>query len=340
MQISDRVLVTGASGFIAKHIVLHLVRAGWTVRGTVRNAQAGEAIRHILEREGASGGRFEFAVADLTRDAGWDAALSGCRYVLHTASPFPGRQPRDASVLVTVARGGTLRVLEAAKRQRVERAVVTSSVASIFYGHDIENDRVFGEADFSNVDSPSISPYAVSKTQAERAAWETVLGSNLELATINPSLVLGPTLDDRLGTSAKLLRLIMSGRVLLLPDIRFGIVDVRDVAEAHVRAMQLPAADGRRFIVSAGEKSLSEIADLLARAYPDRSRRISRRRLPTGLIHFAARFSSRAAMLDAEIGRTKKLDTTSARNILGLEFRSSDEAILSLAESLIRFRCI
>lgn len=327
--------MTGASGFIAKHIVLQLVQTGYRVRGTVRSAEKAEEVRVALRRHGGDPALFEPHVADLTRDTGWAEAMVGCDLLLHTASPFPRSQPRDKFGLVDVARGGTVRVVRTAVLAGVSRVVLTSSIASIVYGHPGRGERWFGEADVSDVESADISPYAVSKTLAERAAWEEVEGTRTELATINPSLVFGPLLDRTMGTSVQLIEMMMSGRLPVLPDVTFGIVDVRDVAAAHVAALTASKAAGRRFVVSAEERSLLDIARHVAVAHPAFAGRVPRRRLPTWAVKAAAFVSPSARMLAAEIGRTKRLETAPAREILGLSFRSGDEAIGATASSLL-----
>ncbi|ALN73741.1 NAD-dependent epimerase/dehydratase family protein [Aureimonas sp. AU20] len=333
----ETVLVTGCTGFIAKHIVLALVREGARVRGSLRDPARAVELQRLLQAAGLPVDRFENVRADLNREEGWREAVEGCRFVLHTASPFPASQPRDKFALVPEARGGAVRVLEAAKAAHVERVVLTSSVASIFYGHEGERSKLFTDRDVSNVESESISPYAVSKTEAEKAAWQTLAGSGTELVTINPSLVFGPLLDERLGTSATLVRLMMSGRIPAVPKIGFGVVDVRDVAAAHVAALTHPAAAGRRFIVSGGALSLMDIADELRASFPQLARRMPKHLFPSTPIRLAARVSRRARMLAAELGDAKRLDTGPAREVLGMEFREPREAVRALGESLIRF---
>lgn len=332
----DRILVTGASGFIAKHIVLKLLQSGHRVRGTVRDFAKGEALQQTMVQYGAPVDRLSVVVADLTRDKGWDEAVSGCHAVLHTASPFPVSQPSNKFGLVPAARDGTIRVCRAAAAQGVRRVVLTSSVASVMYGHPPRT-TAFGEADFSNVDSDLISPYAVSKTLAEKAAREVLAQTETELVTINPSLVFGPLLDGVAGTSARIVAMMMNGRVPALPNVRFGIVDVRDVAEAHVRAIDNPEVAGRLFLVSADTVPLRDITQILARAYPAYARRLYSWSLPDWAVRAAARVSRRAAMLAGELGNDRRLDTAPARDVLGIRFRSVETAAVDLAASLIRF---
>ncbi|MFD2239046.1 SDR family oxidoreductase [Aureimonas populi] len=330
------VLVTGLSGFVAKHVARELLARGYAVRGTVRSVTKGDEARAALSAAGCETGRLEIVQADLTDDRGWGEALAGCRFVQHTASPFPASQPRDKFALVPVAKGGTLRVAEAAKAAGVERLVLTSSVVAVYHGHDGRADPRFTEADFSNVESPRISSYAVSKTLAERAAWETVEGTGMELAVLNPSLVLGPLMDRDPGTSADLVAMMMRGRLPLVPAARFGVVDVRDVAQAHVAAMERPEAAGRRFILTAGQRTLREIADALGNAFPEFRPRLPRATVPNALIEFAAKVSRRAGTLASELDQRRTLDTTAAREGLGMDFRSPEEAIRAMAESLLR----
>jgi dihydroflavonol-4-reductase len=336
----ETVLVTGCTGFIAKHIVLALVREGARVRGTLRDPARAVELLRLLESAGLPTDRFETVRADLNHDEGWREAAAGCRFVLHTASPFPGAQPREKFALVPEARGGAVRVLEAALVAGAERVVLTSSVAAIFYGHADDRGKLFTDQDWSRVEGAGISPYAVSKTEAEKAAWEVMSGSNTDLVAINPSLVFGPLLDDRPGTSANLIRMMLNGRMPAVPDIAFGVVDVRDVAAAHVAALTHPEAPGRRFIVSAGSLSLRDIAKELREAFPELARRPPRLTIPSGPIRLAARLSRRAAMLAAELGEAKRLDAGPAREILGLEFRPPKEAVNALAESLIRLKLV
>lgn len=336
MLTGETILVTGCTGFIAKHIVVELVRRGAKVRGTLRDPSRNAQIHRILAHEGLPIEGFSSVTADLREDAGWAGAVRGCRFVMHTASPFPAYQPRSKFALVPAARGGTVRVLEAAGNAGVERVVLTSSIASIYYGHHESPERVFGEGDWSRAESDSISPYAVSKTEAERAAWEVLQGSATQLVAINPSLVFGPLLDARPGTSASLIRLLMRGRLPAFPRMGFGIVDVRDVAQAHVAGLTVPEAAGRRFVLNGGNRTLSDIVAILSEAYPDLAPRLPKRQVPDGLIRFAARWSSRVRMLAAELGPAKQLDNGPAQAVLGLTFRSPEEAVRSLADSLLR----
>ena len=331
---TTRVLLTGISGFIAKHIAVQLLEAGHEVRGTVRSLDKAAAVEATLKRAGADTGRLECVAADLTADAGWDAAMAGCDFLIHTASPFPVQQSKDKFALVPVAKGGTLRVLEAAKRAGVRRTVLTSSVVAVYYGHEGRLDPSFSEADWSVVESPTISDYAVSKTEAERAAWSCVEASGMELVTINPSFVQGPLLDAEAGTSARLTAMMMTGKMPAVPDVAFGVVDVRDVARAHVLAMTHDEAAGRRFIVSGGTLTMREIAAAIGKADPSVRKKLPKFTLPDFVVKLAALVSSEARSALPELGRCKRLDTGPAQAVLGLAFRSPQEAVGVMAHSL------
>ncbi|MEH6721743.1 MAG: NAD-dependent epimerase/dehydratase family protein [Aurantimonas endophytica] len=330
----DTVLLTGVSGFIAKHVALRLLDRGYRVRGSVRSAGKGAEVRATLAKHGAAVERLDLVEADLLAEAGWADAAAGCRFVIHTASPFPMAQPRDRFALVPAAREGTLRVIAAARKAGGERMVMTSSIVAVYQGHEGRTDVRYGEADWSNVDSPSVGAYAVSKTEAERAAWEASRDAGLELSVINPAFVLGPLLDADAGTSAMVIAMMMRGRTPVVPDVAFGIVDVRDVADAHVAAMEVPSAAGHRFILSAGTRSLMEIGRHLASAEPTLRRRVPRFVLPDYVVRTAALVSRQARLLLPELGRAKDLDTDLARTTLDIVFRSPEEAIAATATSL------
>ena len=239
----SEVLVTGGSGFIGTHVILQLLAAGHRVRATLRTPARQSEVLAMLQRGGATDtGPLSFYAADLTRDDGWAQAATGCDYVLHIASPLPAHVPKDENELIVPAREGTLRVLRAARDAGVKRAVVTSSFAAIGYGH-VRRSHPFDETDWSELDGPAVQPYPKSKTLAERAAWHFVAqeGGGLELATVNPVAVLGPVLGPDVSTSIAMVQALLAGRIPAVPRISFGLVDVRDVADLHLRAMTSPA---------------------------------------------------------------------------------------------------
>jgi dihydroflavonol-4-reductase len=333
LSMPDRILVTGATGFIAKHCIKLALARGYDVRGTARRPGAAAAVRAAV---GAPGGRLEIVLADLTRDEGWADAVRDCRFVLHTASPLPLRPPRNAEDLVRPARDGTLRVLKAAAGANVERTVVTSSTAAVISGREQPRDHVFSEADWSDAKGP-IGAYPLSKTLAERAAWDFIAGdgSGMSLAVINPSAVLGPALDADLSISALAVSSLLRGRIPAVPPLSLTIVDVRDVAEAHLRAMERPEAGGERIIATSGPLWMKEIGEILRRHFPQYARRIPRREIPAGLLRLVGRLvpPMRPHLRDLDVKR--RTSNEKARRLLGLTFRTPEEAVVAMGSSLI-----
>ncbi|MGC1944765.1 MAG: aldehyde reductase, partial [Candidatus Acidiferrales bacterium] len=243
------VLVTGGSGFIGSHSIVQLLAAGHRVRTTVRSQKREGDVRAMLKEGGAEpGDRLSFIAADLEGDAGWREAAAGCEYVLHVASPFPQTVPKNEDELIVPAREGTLRVLRAARDAGVKRVVLTSSFAAIGYGHKAQQGP-FDETYWTDPGANDIAPYVKSKTLAERAAWDFIdkEGGNPELSVVNPVGVFGPVLSADYSTSILLVQRLMKG-MPGCPRLYFGVVDVRDVADLHIRAMTDPAAKGERFL--------------------------------------------------------------------------------------------
>lgn len=334
----ELVLVTGGSGFIGAHCILRLLAGGHMVRTTVRSRTREAEVREMLRRAGAEPGeRLEFAEANLTSDGGWAEAVAGCAYVLHVASPFPVNQPRDADELVRPAREGTLRVLKAARDAGVRRVVQTSSFAAVGYGHP-ERAAPFDETDWTNLDGPGVTAYVKSKTLAERAAWDFIAreGGGLELATVNPVGVLGPVLGRDLSSSVELLRSLMEGAVPAAPRTWFGLVDVRDVADLHVRAMTSPAAKGERFIATGGDfLSVIEMARILRAEAGPLGKKAPSWQMPDWLVRLMALFMPAARATVPELGKMKNATSAKAKRLLGWTPRTPREAILASAESLV-----
>jgi nucleoside-diphosphate-sugar epimerase len=333
-----RVLVTGGSGFVAAHCILRLLADGYRVRTTVRSLAREGQVRAMLTQGGAEpGDRLEFVQADLLSDEGWSEAVAGCDYVLHVASPLPMLQPRNHDVLVRPAREGTLRVLKAAHGAGVRRVLLTSSFAAVGYGHP-PREAAFTEADWT--DPTAEGAYIKSKTLAEQAAWDFVAGEGkgLELATVNPVVILGPALDADSSVSVALIKALLNGRLPFLPRRAIGIVDVRDVADLHVRAMTDPSAKGERFLCVSGDfMTIQEIAQTLREELGAVARRVPTRLLPAWIIRAASLFSAAAReAAGLEGGKRKSASNAKARQMLGWEPRPPREAILATAESLIR----
>lgn len=335
----DLVLVTGGSGFVGVHCIAQLLDAGHRVRTTVRSLSREAQVRQMLAVGGvaaAQSSSLSFVEADLLADAGWPEAVAGCRTVLHVASPFPAGAPAHEDELVRPAREGTLRVLRASRDAGVSRVVLTSSFAAIGYGVPIDG-HVFDETDWSNPDSREISAYARSKTLAERAAWDFLAreGEALELSVVNPVAVLGPAWGADLSTSIEIVRRLLAGALPGLPRLAFGAVDVRDVADLHLRAMTDPAANGERFLAVAGENvSLSAIATILKERLGQAAARVPTRVLPDWLVRAVALFDRTAALAVPELGKVRRISNAKARRVLGWSPRSNQEAVLASAESL------
>ena len=335
----ELVLVTGGSGFVGAHCILALLAQGYRVRTTVRSAGREATVREMLSVGGAEPGEaLEFAVADLESDEGWPAAVEGAAYVLHVASPFPPAAPKHEDELIIPARDGALRVLKAAEAAGVRRVVLTSSFAAIGYGHPAQ-DAPFTEATWTDVNGRDCSAYAKSKTLAERAAWDyvTLNPGAPELAVVNPVAVLGPVLGPDRSTSIELVQRLLDGGLPGAPQLSYGIVDVRDVADLHLRAMTDPAAAGERFLAVAGDfMSMHEVAMTLREHLGDSARRVPTRVLPNWPIRLVARFMRDLAQVAPELGSKKSASGEKARRVLGWAPRSNEDAVIATAESLQR----
>lgn len=338
MKQSQTVLVTGGSGFLASYIIARLLADGQRVRTTVRSLKREPEVRAMLkETEMEPGDRLSFFPADLLSDPGWAEAAAGCDYVLHVASPFPSEAPKHEDDLIVPARDGTLRVLRTARDAGVRRVVLTSSFAAIGYGHPRQA-APFDETTWTDLRS-DVSAYVKSKTVAERAAWDFVAaeGRELELSVINPVGIFGPLLGPDYASSIVLLRRLLDGDFPVCPRLYFGIVDVRDVADLHVRAMTEPAARGERFLAVAGDfLSIVEVARMLKRRLGPVARRVPTREIPDVLVRIAALFAPTVRQMVPELGKVKNATGAKARRMLGWTPRPNEEALVATAESLQR----
>jgi len=337
------VLVTGASGFIAIHCIIQLHEGGYRVRGTLRSMDRETDLRSTIAKFVQADDRLEFTRADLLEDAGWMEAVRGCEYVLHVASPFPLIHPKDENDLIRPARDGTLRVLRAAAECGVRRVVLTSSNAAISAGHPPSKTH-FDEDDWSPVDSPTIDPYSKSKTLAERAAWEFMQslpqGSALELAVVNPGLVLGPLPDTHQRTSGEMVYQLMSGKLPGLARIQMNGVDVRDVAAAHLAALVAPEAAGNRFLCVAEQYWIRDAAVILNKHFGSRGYKIRTNIFPTWAVYVAALFIKPARLVLRSINRQIDLDTSRIRRTLNWKPRGLEEMLVSMAESMIELKMV
>ncbi len=330
---SQTILLTGVSGFIAKHVALALLQAGFTVRGTVRRMDRGEEVRRALapHLDPAALDRLSFVQADLDADAGWAAAMPGVDTLVHTASPFPLAQPKNADELIRPAVDGTLRALRAAHAAGVKRVVLTSSAIAIV---PPETSGTYDESHWADPDAPSASAYAKSKILAERAAWDFASKNGLSLTTINPGLVLGAPLDGTFGSSVALIQRILKGQDPMLPMIDFAVVDVIDVAAMHLAAVQRPQTGGKRYAAVAGSLMMVDIGRMLKAQHP--TRWIPTRAAPAILLRVLALFDSALASVLSALNKTHAVRNDRAVAEMGIHFTPPEEAVKVTAEWLIK----
>jgi dihydroflavonol-4-reductase len=339
----ETVLVTGGTGFLAGHCIARLLTGGYQVRFTLRSPDKAREAQRNVAAAGVPTESLTFAVADLTSDANWAAAVSGCDYVLHVASPFPRGVPRNPGELIAAARDGTLRVLRAARDAGVRRVVLTSSFAAIGYGYPKSRTSAFTEEDWTRADSLSVPPYIRSKTLAERAAWDYVErrgagreGNGLELAVVNPVGIFGPVLGPRLSGSVGIVKAMLDGDLPRTPPLWTSVVDVRDAADLHVRAMTSPKAAGERFVAAAGDAiSFHHIAQTLRDRLGDEATRVPARDISSAYVRALAPFVPPLRQFRRNLDIVRHTDNSKARAVLDWEPRSSEEAITATARSLL-----
>lgn len=333
------VLVTGATGFVGLHTVIQLLAQGHTVRGTLRSPKRESEVRESVARHAGADDRLTLFQCDLTSDDGWDAAVAGCDYVQHVASPFIIGQPKHEDDLIVPARDGAVRVLRAAAKAGVKRTVMTSSVAAISAGHPRDTKHIFNEDDWSITLSPEIGAYEKSKTIAERAAWDFIKsdGAGMELAVINPGAILGPILNADSGTSGELVRQLMSRAMPACPRIGFSCVDVRDVASAHLAAMTTPEAAGKRFVCAIEFSWMVEVAKILDARFSDDGYKIPTGELPNWVPKLMQHFNPALKQIVPGLGQRRDYDNARIKSVLGWQPRSLEEMSISMAESMIKY---
>lgn len=326
-------LVTGGSGYIAGFLIRQLIDNCWTVHATIRNLAREGDVRDGLN---VDNDKLIFFAADLEHDTGWAEAIAGCTHVAHVASPFPLGVPKDADELIVPAREGVLRALRFARAAGIRRFVLTSSMAAIAYGH-AKGDRTYSEGDWSNLDDPNVMAYPRSKTVAERAArdWVAAEGGDMEFVSVNPAAVFGPLLSDDLSTSIELVKQLLEGKVPMCPDVGFGIIDVRDVADLHYRALTTPGIKDDRFICSGPFLKMIEVADILRANLGEQARKVPTRKMPNWLLRAMALLRPELKQLVAELGNIRGGDSSLAMQTLGWTMRPPEEALMATANSLI-----
>jgi dihydroflavonol-4-reductase len=335
------VLVTGATGYIARHCVAQALDAGYTVRGTARSVSSLAQLKADLAphlADPASIERFSLVAANLTSNDGWADAVNGVRFVLHVASPIPAAPPKDESELIIPAREGTLRVLRAALVAGVERVVVTSSTAAVTVGAPVGTR--FTEASWSNPDSKSIGAYEKSKTLAERAVWafaNNEAKDAMEIAVVNPGAVLGPMYGDAMSTSGEIVKKLMDRAIPACPDLTFGLIDVRDVAATHIGAMTAPDAPGTRYLCSGDSRSMREVAEILSRNYGPKGFKIPTGNLPNFALKFVAIFDKTVRLALNDLSRPHTFDNAKVVALLGRPLRDLETMTNGQADSLIEY---
>ncbi len=330
------VLVTGGSGYIGSWCVIGLLQQGYTVRTTVRDLRREAEVRASVGKMVDPGNRLSVHAANLTSDDGWDVAAEGAEYVLHVASPLGVPPPKDPNDLIIPARDGALRALRAAIKAGAKRVVMTSSVAATSPDPRAP-DGVSDETVWTDPNNPATDAYAKSKTIAERAAWDLIKaeGGQTSLATVNPALVLGPVLSKDFSDSVQIVQRLLSGKVPGLPRLGFNIVDVRDVADLHIRAMTDPAAGGQRFIAAGDFAWMADIAAILKARLGDQAAKVPTARAPDILLRLVALFDTDLKSVTPGLGRRRTFTSAKAQNVLGWKPRPLDETILDCARGLV-----
>lgn len=337
----ESVLVTGGTGFIAVHCILQLLNAGYRVRATLRDLNREDAVRAMLNEGGIEAGeRLTFIRADLSSDANWQEAVKDCTYVLHVASPTPKLNFKHEDEMIIPAREGVLRVLRASRDAGVKRVVLTSAIGAIVYGHPKQT-APYDETVWT--DATHAPAYQKSKTLAEKAAWDFIKreGGKLELSVVNPAAVMGPVLGPDYSHSIYLVKNLLTGKMAGCPKINACFVDVRDVADLHLRAMLDPRAKGERFIATAGESIwLVEVAKILKANLGDAAGKVKAMQLPNAVLRIAALKDPMVKSMIPLLGIPMNLTSAKAIHLLGWSPRSTKEAIVATAESLIRLNLL
>jgi nucleoside-diphosphate-sugar epimerase len=330
------VLVTGGSGYLAGWCIVQLLEQGYSVRTTVRSASREADVRAAVGTQVDPGERLAFVVADLEADAGWAEAAAGCQYVLHVASPFPPAQPKDPDELIVPARDGALRVIGAALDAGVSRVVMTSSVAAVRHGHEPPASGVYTEVDWSDPDDTSLTPYTRSKTVAELAAWELVRsrGAEDKLATVCPGAIIGPALSADASYSLQVVERLLKG-FPAAPRLGFAYVDVRDVADLHIRAMTDPAAGGQRFLAVDEFLWMVDVGRVLRDRLGDAAKKVPTRVAPNVLVRLMAIFDPEIRTVVSDLGEKSDYSADKAKQTLGWSPRPVEDSIAECGQSLI-----
>ena len=330
------------SGFVGKWTVVEALRAGYAVRGTVRSLDKEPAIRAAVAAQLGQGAneRLSLVIADLLDDRGWTEAMAGAGAVLHTATVIRGDEPRDPSVVTRPAIEGTERILRFAHAAGIDRVVITSSIATVGYGHgQTTGKRVYDETYFTNLEAMRWTwAYCIGKTKAEQAAWAFAKANGMALTTIHPGAIIGPALDDDASISIGLVTSLLDGTIPAMPSNGFSIIDVRDVAALHIAALDHREAAGERYLATAEYMPFPKVADILRDAYPDR--KITSRFVPDWIIRILAQLGGPTRQIINDIGNEKHFDGRKGERLLGRTYIPAKQAILDTAESAIRLNLL
>ncbi|GAA3929916.1 SDR family oxidoreductase [Litoribacillus peritrichatus] len=335
------ICVTGASGFIAAHAVKQLLEQGYRVRGTVRGTA--DKYPYLTSLEGADD-RLELVQADLLTNGAFDAVVEGCEYVLHTASPYIVDVKDPQKELVDPAVKGTTNVLDScAKSTSVKRVVLTSSIAAIT--DEPDSNKVFTEEDWNTKSSLSRNPYYYSKTKAEQAAWsffDQNTSLSFDMVVINPYMVIGPSLGPSLNTSNKIFRDVLSGKYPTIMNINWGFVDVRDVAKAHILAMENPDAKGR-YLCANEVMTMKEVISFLKES--------GYNKYPLPMVNLASHWGNKVmkvlsytqpkgsgTYMRTHIGRTMRYDNSKIKNDLQIHFIEARQSIKEAITDMLQWK--
>lgn len=331
---AGQIFVSGGSGYIAGFLIRQLIAEGWQVNTSIRNLAREADVRGWL---GVDNSKLKFFAADLMRDEGWADAMAGCSHVAHVASPLPANKPKNDDELIVPAREGALRALRFAKAAGIKRFVMTSSVAAVAYGHSRDK-NLFTEADWTDPDSPDAYAYVKSKTIAERAArdWVATNATEMEFVTVNPSLVLGPLLAADFSTSLEAIKKLLEGALPGLPNIGFAVVDVRDVADLHVRCLTAPNMSGERFIAAGPFLWMGDVAAVLKQGLGERARKVPTRKLPNFVLRIVALFDPLVRQVVGELDNVRDTSARHALDVFGWQTRDPAQSILDTARDMIR----
>jgi dihydroflavonol-4-reductase len=336
MTDGDLILVTGASGYVGKWCVVKLLERGYRVRGTIRSAakaaQVRETVARVVGAEAA--GKLELVEADILSDANWPDVMNGVTAVMHVATAIRGDEPKDSSIVIRPAVEGTERVLRFAHGAGIKRVILTSSIATVGYGHgQTSGRRVYDESYFTNLDNMRWTwAYCIGKTKAERAAWDYAKANGMELTTIHPGAIIGPALDSDASISVGMVSSLLDGTTPAMPKNGFSIIDVRDVADMHVAALEKPEAIGERYLATAEYMPFPKVGEVLREAYPDQ--KITARIVPDWIIRLLAYFGGPIRQIINDIGNEKVFDGAKGERLMGHPYIPAKQTIIDTAESV------